>query len=37
MQKIARAVVEHWRANPGPLAVPDQRIASAAGATGAAR
>lgn len=28
MQKVARTVVEWWRANPPPLTTPDQRVAS---------
>jgi beta-lactamase class A len=37
MQKVARAVVDHWRSTAGPLTAPDQRMASAGGPAGAAR
>ena len=32
MQKVARAVVEHWRSAPGAFSAPDQRLASAGAA-----
>ncbi|MDB5476317.1 MAG: beta-lactamase [Phenylobacterium sp.] len=36
MQKVARAVVDHWRSGPA-ASVPEQRVASAGVASGAAR
>ena len=36
MQKVARAVVDYWRASP-ELSAPDQRMASAGAASGTAR
>lgn len=37
MQKVARAVVDYWRASPEPAAASDPRMASAGAASGTAR